>query len=283
MKRIIFLVSFMFILLPINALATSGSLKKDSIKECEGTLYGTHGSDNHYHIAIKSENGSYVASGEAIYTDPCPIKQDDNEDDNTDNKDDDLISDSSLKEIKINGDSINISDTMEYTTTSDVANLEVKANSESAKVEYENITNLNMGNNIVNIKVTNGNSNTKYVLIIVREKSLSDNKNIVIKIDGEEVNFDNYKYNIEVKNDVKSLNIDYILEDKNAHVDILDNENFVVGKNDVKIIVTAEDGSSLEYTIRVTKLDLINSIIKIILGSSIVVSIIAIFKKIFKH
>ena len=172
---------------------------------------------------------------------------------------------------------------MEYTTTSDVANLEVKANSESAKVEYENITNLNMGNNIVNIKVTNGNSNTKYVLIIVREKSLSDNKNIVIKIDGEEVNFDNYKYNIEVKNDVKSLNIDYILEDKNAHVDILDNENFVVGKNDVKIIVTAEDGSSLEYTIRVTKLDLINSIIKIILGSSIVVSIIAIFKKIFKH
>ena len=194
-----------------------------------------------------------------------------------------MISDSSLKEIKINGDSINISDTMEYTTTSDVANLEVKANSESAKVEYENITNLNMGNNIVNIKVTNGNSNTKYVLIIVREKSLSNNKNIVIKIDGEEVNFDNYKYNIEVKNDVKSLNIDYILEDKNAHVDILDNENFVVGKNDVKIIVTAEDGSSLEYTIRVTKLDLINSIIKIVLGSSIIVSIIAIFKKIFKH
>ena len=140
-----------------------------------------------------------------------------------------------------------------------------------------------MGNNIVNIKVTNGNSNTKYVLIIVREKSLSNNKNIVIKIDGEEVNFDNYKYNIEVKNDVKSLNIDYILEDKNAHVDILDNENFVVGKNDVKIIVTAEDGSSLEYTIRVTKLDLINSIIKIVLGSSIIVSIIAIFKKIFKH
>ena len=279
MKRIIFVVCFMFILLPINALATSGSLKKDSIKECEGTLYGTHGSDNHYHIAIKSENGSYVASGEAIYTDPCHIKQDYN----TDNKDDDLITDSSLKEIKINGDSINISDTMEYTTTSDVVNLEVKANSESAKVEYENITNLNMGNNIVNIKVTNVNSNTKYVLIIVREKSLSNNKNIVIKIDGEEVNFDNYKYNIEVKNDVKSLNIDYILEDKNAHVDILDNENFVVGKNDVKIIVTAEDGSSLEYTIRVTKLDLINSIIKIVLGSSIIVSIIAIFKKIFKH
>ena len=172
---------------------------------------------------------------------------------------------------------------MEYTTTSDVVNLEIKANSESAKVEYENITNLSMGNNIVNIKVTNDNSNTKYVLIIVREKSLSDNKNIVIKIDGEEVNFDNYKYNIEVKNDVKYLNIDYILEDKNAHVDILDNENFVVGKNDVKIIVTAEDGSSLEYTIRVTKLDLINSIIKIVLGSSIVVSIIALFKKIFKH
>lgn len=279
MKKIIFLISFIFILLPINALATSGSLKKDSIKECEGTLYGTHGSDNHYHIAVKGENGGYVAKGDAIYTDPCPIKLENN----IDNEDDALISDSSLKEIKINGDSINISDTMEYTTTSDSVNLEVKANSESAKVEYENITNLSMGNNIVNIKVTNGDSNTKYVLIIVREKSLSDNKNIVIKIDGEEVSFNNYKYNMEVKNDVKSLNIDYVLEDKNAHVDILDNENFVVGKNDVKIVVTAEDGSSLEYIVRVTKLDLINSIIKIVLGSSIVVSVIAIFKKIFVH
>ena len=136
MKRIIFLVSFMFIILPINALATSGSLKKDSIKECEGTLYGTHGSDNHYHIAIKSENGSYVASGEAIYTDPCPIKQDDN----TDNKDDDLISDSSLKEIKINGDSINISDTMEYTTTSDVAKIN------NWKADYYPFDTLNVSN-----------------------------------------------------------------------------------------------------------------------------------------
>ena len=279
MKKIIFLISSIFILLPINALATSGSLKKDSIKECEGTLYGTHGSDNHYHVAIKGENGGYVAKGDAIYTDPCPIKLGNN----NDNEDDALISDSSLKEIIINGDSINISDTMQYITTSSSVNLEVKANSESSKVEYENITNLNIGNNIINIKVTNGNSNTKYVLIIVREKALSDNKNIVIKIDGKEVSFENYKYSIEVKNDVKSLNIDYTLEDKNAHVDILDNENFVVGKNDVKIIVTAEDGSSLEYIVKVTKLDLINSIIKIVLGSSVVVSVIAIFRKIFKH
>jgi len=172
---------------------------------------------------------------------------------------------------------------MEYTTTSDTVDLEITANDESANIEYNQIGTLELGNNIVNIKVTIGNNVSKYVLIIVREKSLSDNKNITVKIDDEEITFDDYKYSVEVKNDVTSLDIDYELEDKNASAEIIDNENFVIGKNDVKIVVTAEDGSTQEYIIRVTKLDFINSIIKIILGSSVVASIIAIVKKVFKH
>lgn len=280
MKRL--LIFIIFILFPSNILATSGFLKKDTIKECEGTLYGQHGSDNHWHIAIKNENGSYSAKGDAIKSDPCPINND-SINPNTTNKTEDKNNDSSLKEILIDEESININDTMEYKTTKETISLKIMPNDESAKVEYNKIDTLNLGNNIININVTalDGTS-SKYVLIIVREKALGTDTSLKVKIDGEEITFEEYRYSIEVKNNVKSLDLDYTLSDEFAKAEIQGNENFVTGKNEVKIIVTAENGDIQEYIITVTKLDWFNSIIKIILGSSVVVTIIAFVKKILK-
>ncbi len=282
MKRLLILIFIIFILFPSNILATSGFLKKDTIKECEGTLYGQHGSDNHWHIAIKNENGSYSAKGDAIKSDPCPINND-SINPNTTNKTEDKNNDSSLKEILIDEESININDTMEYKTTKENISLKIMPNDESAKVEYNKIDTLNLGNNIININVTalDGTS-SKYVLIIVREKALGTDTSLKVKIDGEEITFEDYRYSIEVKNNVKSLDLDYTLSDEFAKAEIQGNENFVTGKNEVKIIVTAENGDIQEYIITVTKLDWFNSIIKIILGSSVVVTIIAFVKKILK-
>lgn len=286
MKRFLVLICITFILFPNNILATSGSLKKDTIKECEGTLYGQHGSDNHWHVAIKNENGSYSAKGDALEADPCPIN-DENNNINNSNVDDKTVtipqnSDSSLKEIVIDNEKIDIGETMEYKTTKEKITLDIVANNENAKVEYNNINNLELGNNIVNIKITAlDGSITKYVLIIVREKALSNDTEIKVKIDDEEINFEEYKYSIEVKNNVKSLDLDYTLNDENAKAEIQGNEDFVTGKNEVKIIVTAQNGESQEYIITVTKLDWFNSIIKIILGSSVVVAIVAFVKKLF--
>lgn len=281
MKKFLLLISIIIILAPYQALATSGSLKKDTIKECEGNLYGQHGSDNHWHIAIKNENGSYLAKGDALANDPCPLNNNQNVDDKTvaipKNND------SSLKEIMIDNEKIDIKETMEYKTTKEKITLSIIANNELAKVEYDDINNLELGNNIINIKVTaEDTSVTKYVLIIVREKALDENTDIQVKIDNEVIEFSNYKYTLEVKNNVDKLDIDYTLSSESAKAVIEGNEKFVTGKNEVKIIVTAENGDIQEYIITVTKLDWFNSIIKIILGSSVVVAIGAFIAKIFK-
>lgn len=286
MKKVLIFIGILYILFPIHALATSGSLKKDTIKECEGNLYGQHGSDNHWHVAIKNENGSYSAKGDAILNDPCPLNNENNI--NNSNTDDKTVaipqnSDSSLKEITIDDEKIDIKETMEYKTTKEKITLNIIANNENAKVEYDNLNNLELGNNIINIKITAlDGSITKYVLIIVREKTLDTNTDIQVKIDNELIEFNDYKYAVEVKNNFDSLDIDYSLVGENAKVVIEGNEKFVTGKNEVKIIVTAESGDIQEYIITVTKLDWFNSIIKIILGSSVVVAIGAFLTKIFK-
>jgi len=51
--------------------ATGGQLRKDSIIECNGVLYGQHSDDNHWHVA-KEEDGSFYADGESLGTEnPC--------------------------------------------------------------------------------------------------------------------------------------------------------------------------------------------------------------------
>ena len=287
MKKFLLLISMIIILIPYKVLATSGFLRKDSVKECGGNLYGQHGSDNHWHIAILNENGSYSAQGDAFATDPCPLNNENNitNNQNSDDKNVSILqsSDSSLKEITIDNVKIDIKDTMEYKTTKEKIALNIIANNENSKVEYDKINTLELGNNIVNIKVTAlDGSVTKYVLIIVREKALDTNTDIQVKIDDEVIEFNDYKYELEVKNNVDSLNLDYTLSGENSKVVIEGNEKFVTGKNEVKIIVTAENGDTQEYIITVTKLDWFNSLIKIILGSSVVVAIVAFVKKILK-
>lgn len=54
--------------------ASSGALRKASIKQCpNGIYYGQHGGDNHWHQAEASNTSSgWSAVGEAFYYDPCP-------------------------------------------------------------------------------------------------------------------------------------------------------------------------------------------------------------------
>lgn len=285
MKKFIMLISMTIILFPSKIVATSGFLRAATIKECEGNTYGQHGSDNHWHLAVKNENGSYSAKGDAIYTDPCPANSDIKENNNseTTNINTSQNNDTSLKEITINDEIISIKDTMEYKTREEKVDLKIKASDDNAKVEYNQIDNLKIGNNIINIKViAQDGTEAKYVLIIAREEALNANTEIEVKIAGEKIAFDNYRYAMEVKNNVTELDIDYTLSSDKSIAKIEGNKDFVTGKNEVKILVTAENGDSQEYVIVVTKLDWFNSIIKVILGSSVVVAIIAFAKKIFK-
>ncbi len=67
MKKKIFII--LLLIINISSLnATTGALKSASIIECDGKLYGTHGSDNHYHVAEETEEGKYKAKGDSLGT-----------------------------------------------------------------------------------------------------------------------------------------------------------------------------------------------------------------------
>lgn len=69
-SKYIILLLVVFIFCNIEVYASSGRLKKGSIKTCNGTIYGQHSSDNHWHVA-EEKDGSYYAIGNPIYSDPC--------------------------------------------------------------------------------------------------------------------------------------------------------------------------------------------------------------------
>ncbi len=74
MKKFVVFILLLIMVLPNNVLATSGALKSNSIKTCpNGITYGYHGSDNHWHVAEKSNvKSGWSAVGDALPGDPCP-------------------------------------------------------------------------------------------------------------------------------------------------------------------------------------------------------------------
>jgi len=73
-KVTLFIFIFLINLLCMTKLdASTGLLKSATIIECDGKLYGMHGSDNHYHEAEEIENEKYKAKGESLGTNwTCP-------------------------------------------------------------------------------------------------------------------------------------------------------------------------------------------------------------------
>ncbi len=137
-----------------------------------------------------------------------------------------------------------------------VTSLNLIAEVEDAKASYviNGDKDFVVGTNLVEVIVTAENGTSKKYSITV-EKSKSDNNKLkTLEINNFEINFKNdlYQYQINSNDkDLKALEINYETEDSNATVEIIGNENFVKGKNQVTITVTAENGESQTYTITV--------------------------------
>ena len=164
-------------------------------------------------------------------------------------------SDATLKEVIVDKKKIEIANNMFYTTKKEVVSINVIANSDKANVNYDEKPQLDIGKNILNIKVTAENGNVKtYKLNITREKILSNNKNIKIKVNGNDVNFNDFKSDIiYIPYNENKVNIEYVLEDKNAQVEIGNNNNLIVGHNEIIVKVTAENGSEQNYILVVER------------------------------
>ena len=87
---------------------------------------------------------------------------------------------------------------------------------------------------------------------------LSSNKNITsLEIDIEDFSFDQniFEYNLEVPYNKQIISIKGSPEDAKAIITGLGDKALQVGINTYPIIITAEDGSFIEYTINITRLE----------------------------
>lgn len=153
-----------------NVYATSGRLRKNSIKTCNGITYGQHSSDNHWHVAVRNSDGSYNASGDPIYSDPCASSSNSSSSSgntsgssNTNSSSSNTISgsskpastpvatpvsiptptpelssDTSLKSVIVDGNTIEVSDSMEYQTMNEKVNIVVETTDGNATYTVHN-------------------------------------------------------------------------------------------------------------------------------------------------
>ena len=270
--------------------ASSGQLRKASIKTCNGITYGQHSSDNHWHVA-EEQDGRYYATGNPIYSDPCNsnnIMNDVHPEDVSDNGSDSYSNntsvesslveteeiksnDNTIKVITIDGEEIEISDVMNYSTTKDNVEINVTTNDTNATYEIKNNSTLSIGDNVVTIDVKAEDGSIKnYIINIKREVPLSSDTGIKVTINDEEVIFNNYKATVYVSSSTTDINIDYKLNDESAKVEIDEPEKLQTGDNKLKIKVIAEDESEQEYEITIYKYSKMQDVVFTIISFAIV-------------
>lgn len=233
MKRKIINISLLltlaFIMNTTDVFATSGALRKSSIKTCpNGITYGLHGDGaggTHWHQAeAHSEMSSgWAAVGDPLSSDPCP-KNDSNtnqnnnsnnnqtnsnqsnntpkENNTTANKNQTNTSsnnekkksnDTSISRLTINGKSIySVDDTMEHTVATSKVDISVETKDKNAKYEIQgNVEELSKEKiNEFKILVTAEDGTQKtYILNITREVKESYVRITSLKINGSSVYF----------------------------------------------------------------------------------------------
>lgn len=258
-----------------NVYATSGALRKGSIKTCpNGITCGKHGTDNeHWHIAITNKD-KYYPSGDPIPYDPCPSYTENkgtagatnnNQGGNTsgssgstnnnENKKDNILkdetisdteviiksSDTSIKSLIINNKKIkDITDEMNIEVNKKDIDIKVVTNDSKALIKIEGkLKDLSTDKiNIINIIVTaEDNTEKTYVLNIKRNIVTSDVTIKEFKLGTNTVYFDkNNKGTVDILKDEHTFDYSYKLSDNNASLKIYNQNNELVNSfNNVNI------------------------------------------------
>lgn len=259
--------------------ATSGRLRNNSIKTCNGITYGQHSDDNHWHVASRNSNGTYSATGSAIYSDPCKSNNNqssnppsnnnsssnsnnnvNNQNTTTNNQENNPIpeetksNDNTLKTITIDGNNIEISDNINYLTTNEKIDIEVTTNDDKATYEIKNKETLSIGENIIIIDVTAEDGTIKsYNITVTRNKILSSETGIEITINDQIVKFDNYKSTVYISSNEDTITFNSKLKDENAKIEMDEIPKLKTGDNIINIKVIAEDGTEQKYELIIHK------------------------------
>lgn len=226
MKKILYLILLMtiFVVGSIEVNASSGALRKASIKTCNGITYGKHSSDNHWHVAEESD-GKYYATGDPIYSDPCSSSSNSSNTDNSNNS---------------GGSSNNYSNNNTSTT-----NPNSSSSSNNSSNNNTSTTDPNSSSS------SNTNSSTEK-----EEVKSNDNALKIIIIDGKKIDVED---NIDYSTTKEKITIKATTNDKKAKYEIKNNSTLEIGENKISIEVTAEDGSTKTYNINVKRDKILSS------------------------
>lgn len=268
----------------INARASSSYAKISGI----GKVNLNYGS-NTYRVVVASESGTTKTYNINIVR-PNNTNNNTSDTSNTDNNTATLSSNNYLSNITLSNGNINFNKNItEYNITVDyqVSNIEVIATAEDSKskVEITGNTNLEIGNNIIEIKVIAEDNSTRIYKINVEKKDesyvLSSNNNISsVNIKNYDFDFNSNitNYTLTIKDEEK-LDIEVILEDSKSTYNIQGN-NDLKNNSVIKIEVIAEDGTNKIYQINIKSNDkIIKSIFITIITILLIINIVRLFLK----
>lgn len=292
MKKILVVIIMFLAFAPIVTKATAGGLQKASIKTCpNGITYGKHKDGKggeHWHIAITNGN-NYYASGDAISSDPCPksntnkgtagqtqggtnsstttsnngrttnsvVSNQNSSKQTIHNEVKSKSSDKTIKNIFIDGNSIEIQDEMNYETVKRETKVEIELNDARAEYEFENRP-LEKGDNLFEIKVIAEDQTTKDYKLIITKKVIAGTATIrKFKLGAGEVEFKDNKATIKILKGEDSLDYDYDLSDYKATLKMYLNEvettelNGLKENDKIKLVVIDKDENESIYEITV--------------------------------
>lgn len=183
---------------------------------------------------------------------------------------DDRSKNNNLSSLSVSNTNIQFNGGQVYTATVEngVTSVNITAKSEDSKatVTGTGTKQLKEGSNTFNVSVKAENGDIKtYTITVIRKYKegaqvvLSTNNNLKsLSISGIAFTFDKNvtTYNISVDNSVKSVQINYEVEDTKATVSLVGNTALNVGSNKVEVLVVAENGSTKTYTIAITRKDI---------------------------
>lgn len=201
-----------------------------------------------------------------------------------------VSTDATLKNLKIDGKKVKISDKTEYRTDKKKIGIEAVTNNKNATVSFENADNLKLGKNKVIVRVTaeDGVTVKEYIINVTRVKHLIGDVGVTVTVNGEKADFKDYKSKIiYIDNEVNKLNIKYKLSDKYAEIDLKYDKKIEVGDKEITFTVTAENGKKQEYVLNIHRFSIFEEILASGIGvcimGAVAVLIFFIAKKIIKE
>ena len=272
----------------MNVYASSGALKKSSIKTCpDGITYGSHKGEGTLHYHKATYNGKqYYPDGNAIANDPCPksgnaVKKSTRK--VTTKKQMNVTStkipktnvtkeitttsirssDTTINKITINGEEyLNVSENSDYIIYKNKVDISVVLNDSKSKVDIigdKDNFNVDENREIVLKVVAEDESEKLYTLNIQRKIKESDSVIKKFVVDGNTANINGSLIEVNVFSYPKVKDIVYQLDNSDAfltlyHDDkVLDLDENLQYDVAYKVLLTDAYSNTKEYTLKVKK------------------------------